>query len=266
MSMFLDDVNIGGQLKVGTGIVPACGESLSKVNGSMYCEGPAVFGGQLEFLSPYATVCIGGYANSDNSPISSLTGIVPGILLPGGNHSPYSLGVSGNTALLGELDVGKNGFIGQNLIAQGHVISNNGGHILAAKKNFDIPHPTKEGWRLRHTCPEGPSNDVYIRGQVLNKKEIILPTYWKELVDWTTITVNLTPIGAHQNVIVKRVDEEKVYLQAQGGMPIHCYYHIYAERADGERLIPEYEGETPADYPGNNDEYSVSGYHYDKRG
>ena len=72
---------------------------------------------------------------------------------PGGNHSPYSLGVSGNTALLGELDVGKNGFIGQNLIAQGHVISNNGGHILAAKKNFDIPHPTKEGWRLRHTCP-----------------------------------------------------------------------------------------------------------------
>ena len=33
-----------------------------------------------------------------------------------------------------------------------------------------------------------------------------------------------------------------------------------------ERLIPEYEGETPADYPGNNDEYSVSGYHYDKRG
>ena len=264
--MFLDDVNIGGQLKVGTGIVPACGESLAKVNGSMYCEGPAVFGGQLEFPTPYATVCIGGYGNSDNSAVSKLTGIVPGVLLPGGNHSPYSLGVSGNTALLGELDVGKNGFIGQNLIAQGHVISNNGGHILAAKKNFDIPHPTKEGWRLRHTCPEGPSNDVYVRGQVLNKKEIILPTYWKELVDWTTITVNLTPIGAHQNVIVKRVDEEKVYLQAQGGMPIHCYYHIYAERADGERLIPEYEGETPDDYPGNNDEYSVSGYHYDKRG
>ena len=41
--------------------------------------------------------------------------------------------------------------------------------------------------------------------------------------------------------------------------------HIYGTRADGERLIPEYEGKTPADYPGNNDEYSVSGYHYDKR-
>ena len=48
-------------------------------------------------------------------------------------------------------------------------------------------------------------------------------------------------------------------------MPINCFYLIYGTRSDGERLIPEYEGETPADYPGNNDEYSVSGYHYDKR-
>ena len=154
---------------------------------------------------------------------------------------------------------------GGNVFAQGNVVSNCGGHILAAKKNFDIPHPTKEGYRLRHTCPEGPSNDVYFRGRVTNKTEIILPNYWKKLVDFTTITVNLTPIGAHQNVIVKRIDEEKVYLQSKGGMPINCFFHIYGTRADGERLIPEYEGKTPADYPGNNDEYSVSGYHYDKR-
>ena len=109
----------------------------------------------------------------------------------------------------------------------------------SCSKKTDIPHPTKEGYRLRHTCPEGPSNDVYFRGKVRNSNEILLPTYWKGLVDWTTITVNLTPIGAHQNVIVKRVDEEKVYLQSNGGIPINCYYHIFAERADGERLIPE---------------------------
>ena len=46
-------------------------------------------------------------------------------------------------------------------------------------------------------------------------------------------------------------------------MPIDCFYHIFAERKDGEKLIPEYQGETPSDYPGNNKEYSVSGYHYD---
>ena len=111
--------------------------------------------------------------------------------------------MSGPTAFLGVVDTNDDVFPGGNLIAQGHVMSNNGGHILAAKKNFDIPHPTRPGYRLRHTCPEGPSNDVYCRGKVVNKKEILLPTYWKGLVDWTTITVNLTPIGAHQNVIVK---------------------------------------------------------------
>ena len=154
---------------------------------------------------------------------------------------------------------------GTNIIAQGHVISNCGGHILAAKKNFDIPHPTREGYRLRHTCPEGPSNDVYCRGRVTNKKEILLPTYWEKLVDFTTITVNLTPVGAHQNVIVKRIDEKKVYLQSNGGIPIDCFYHIYGTRADGERLIPEYEGDTPEDYPGDNKQYSLAGYHYDRR-
>jgi hypothetical protein len=104
-----------------------------------------------------------------------------------------------------------------------------------------------------------------VRGKVLNRTEIELPKYWKKLVDFTTITVSLTPIGAHQDVIVKRIDEEKVYLQSRSGIPIHCFYHIFGTRADGERLIPEYEGESPADYPGNNNEYSVSGYHYDVR-
>ena len=263
--MNLDEVITGGQLRVGVGIVPAIGEGALKVNGGSYIEGPAVFGGAQEFATPYATVCIGAYGNSDDSPISSLAGITPGILLPGGNHSPYSLAVSGPSAFLGIVDTETDIFGGRHLITQGDVMSNNGGHILAAKKNFDIPHPTKPGYRLRHTCPEGPSNDVYVRGKVRNTNEILLPTYWKGLVDWTTITVNLTPIGAHQNVIVKRVDEDKVYLQSNGGIPINCYYHIYGERSDGERLIPEYEGESPSDYPGNNDEYSVSGYHYDKR-
>ena len=77
------------------------------------------------------------------------------------------------------------------------------------KKNFDIPHPSKEGYRLRHTCPEAPYNDVYIRGKVKNTDEIKLPDYWKDFVDKSSITVNLTPIGAHQNVIVKRVEPDR---------------------------------------------------------
>ena len=127
-----------------------------------------------------------------------------------------------------------------------------------SKKNFDIPHPTKEGWRLRHTCPEGPSNDVYFRGKVKNKNYIELPQYWKEFVDLDSITVSLTEIGAHQDVIVKRIDEDKIHLQARGGMPINCHYMIFGERLDGEKLIPEDRGLTSDDYPGDNSEYNIN--------
>jgi hypothetical protein len=150
----------------------------------------------------------------------------------------------------------------RNITAQGEVKSQCGRHILSAKKNFDIPHPTKEGWRLTHTCVEGPEASVYIRGRVKNKTEISLPEYWKNLVDINTITVNLTPIGSHQDVIIKRWDDQKVYLQAKGGMPIDCFYYIMAERKDTEKLIPEYPGSIE-DYPGDNSQRSIAGYHYD---
>ena len=254
MSFNLDDAVVGGQLKVGTGIAPAVGEGPVKVNGSAMIEGPVVIGNPTTFPYPYGALNVGPLTNSD-----APTPLIPGGFCYGPPSNPFSLAVSGPAGFLGNVETNADIIVGRHLAAQGDVISNCGGHILAAKKNFDIPHPTKEGWRLRHTCPEGPSNDVYCRGRVTNKTEIILPTYWKELVDWTTITVNLTPIGAHQNVIVKRIDEEKVYLQAHGGMPINCFFHIFAERQDCERNIAEYEGESPADYPGDNSEYLQSG-------
>ena len=87
---------------------------------------------------------------------------------------------------------------------------------------------------------------------------IYLPEYWEKLVDRASITVSLTPIGAHQNVIVKRVESTKIHLQAQGGMPINCFYHVFGERIDGEKLIVEYEGNSIDDYPGDNSIYSIN--------
>ena len=156
-----------------------------------------------------------------------------------------------NTALTGSGNISISGTVSASEVTAG-------GITLTSRKAFDIPHPTKEGYRLRHICVEGPESAVYFRGRVTNKKEIILPDYWKKLVDWTTITVNLTPVGSHQSVIVKRFDEEKIYLQSNGGIPIDCFFHVYAERADGERLIAEYEGETFEDYPGDNSQYTCN--------
>ena len=247
-----DDTATGGQQCVGAGLPIALGLGATKIRGSSFVEGPQIVGSATTWPFVGATLMVAPLTNGD-----SPKPIIPGALCSGVNN-PYSLGVMGPSAFLGMVDTNFNVNVGMHLIAQGHVVSNCGGHILAAKKNFDIKHPTLDGYRLRHTCPEAPQNDVYIRGKVLNKKEIELPGYWKGLVDTESITVSLTPIGAHQNVIVKRVDEDKVYLQAQGGMPINCYYHIFGERTDGEKLIPEYEGLTSDDYPGDNSEYNIN--------
>ena len=127
------------------------------------------------------------------------------------------------------------------------------------KKEFDIPHPTKNGWRLRHVCIEGPTADVYVRGKLKGSNVIELPEYWKNLVDPETITVNLTPIAAHQELFVDKIEwGTRILIKNNSGSTINCYYTVYGERADTGKNIPEYEG-TYDDYPGDNREYTSSG-------
>jgi hypothetical protein len=148
--------------------------------------------------------------------------------------------------------------------ATGEVTSNGGAHRLSNKKNFDIPHPNKPGWRLRHTCLEGPANDVYYRGRLTDNNVIELPSYWQGFVDPESITVSLTQIGSSQDLIVEKIEwGSKIIIKSGTASNIDCYYLIHGTRMDGEKLIVEYEGESPADYPGDNSEYSVAGYHYD---
>ena len=63
--MNFDDINVGGQVKVGTGIVPAIKEGDEKINGSMYAEGPVVFGNQTTFKNQDATLMISRIVNDD---------------------------------------------------------------------------------------------------------------------------------------------------------------------------------------------------------
>ena len=253
MSFLLDDAAFGGQLMVGAGQPIALGLGpKKKIRGSAFIEGPAQIGKGGAYLKREATLMIGQTENVDcESPKRSLF-VKGNVKIEGDDRTDAALVVEGDVKVDGDIKVEGD------VKAEGDVKSNGGSHVLSSKKNFDIPHPTKEGWRLRHTCPEGTSNDVYVRGRVKNKTEIELPLYWKELVDIQSITINLTPIGAHQDVIIKRWDENKIYLQAKGGMPIDCFYHVYGTRTDGEDLIVEYQGLTPNDYPGDNSEYNIN--------
>ena len=120
------------------------------------------------------------------------------------------------------------------------------GNLTAVSKAFDIPHPNPEkkerGMRLKHGNLEGPEHGVYIRGRQLNDKEIELPEYWRDLVDPDSITVQLTSVGSHQNLYVKEIKDNVVYI-GNGNLfsnKIDCYYFIQAERKDIEKITVEY--------------------------
>ena len=242
MTMNFDDVQVGGQLMVGTGAPPAVGQGYRRINGSLYAEGPVLFGDQSTYGRPSqgsATLMLAPMTNTDE-------------------HCPHptdSLGVSGKLPVVLEAKGGC--LIDGDLYVTGSVDCLSAGRLAARHavadslpKKFDIPHPSKgEGHRLAHACIEGAEVAIYHRGRLRNEKEIFLPSYWKDLVHIDSITVQLQPIGAHQDIIIKRWDDEKIYLQAKGGMPIDCFYHVYAERKDINPLTVEYKGETWEDYP-----------------
>jgi len=102
-----------------------------------------------------------------------------------------------------------------------------------------IQHPTNQGYSLNYENLCGPENAVFYRGRITGKTEINLPNYWSELVDERTISVHITPIGAHQDIIIKRVGQNRVWLQSKSGIPIHCYYLVIGERRDVPKLVPE---------------------------
>ena len=253
MALSFDEIwCYNGQLIVSAPLITptALGVGLGKIKHSVYIQGPLQVGKAGSYGSADATVMIG-----PNGTVSTAD----------------SLFIKGNKTQEGDtLHVGDKVHNGNlrtsNLIScTGQGCAWTGSTInVQGWKGFDIKHPSKEGHRLRHICLEGPEGAIYYRGRT-SKNTIALPPYWKDLVDVSTITVSLTPIGAHQDLIVKRWDDEFIYLQNNGALPINAFFHVFAARADGERLIPEYEGDTPEDYPGDNTQYSIAGYHYDRR-
>ena len=243
--MKFGNITIGKQLFVGWGLPKALGLGEKQIRGAGYVEGPLQVGKDTDYESVEATLMVGAESNTDSE-----------------THPDNAIKAKGDVEIVGNTEQTGNIHLGGNLDADGRVTSDTGSHVLSNKKDlpFDMPHPNKEGWRLRHVCIEGPEIAVYTRGRVCNGKNVIdLPDYWRGLVDYESITIQLTALHSHQNVIVKRISpiEGKVYLQSQGGMPVDCFYHIIAKRLDDD-LVVEYEGNSHEDYPNGNDGYSFN--------
>ena len=256
MALSFDEIWVyGGQLVVAKPLTnpKALGEGLSKIDWSAYIQGSLQVGAVDDFgegdYPGTATVMV-GRTDTKETPLSINTrgnvriegdgGTANGLWVTGG-ASVDALYVQGDAFFSGAVDCGNKGKLASRFAAAD-----------ASPKPFDLKHPSKEGWRLRYACIEGPEVGVYFRGRLRNQTQIALPYYWKDLVNVQSISVQIQPIRAHQDIIVKRWDDEFIYVQANGGLPIDCFYHVYAERKDINPLIVEYEGETWEEYPDPN--------------
>ena len=112
------------------------------------------------------------------------------------------------------------------------------GSFGATTKSFIINHPTKEGKKLQYGSLEGPENGVYVRGRS-QQNMIELPEYWSELVDETSITVNLTPVGMSVVPRVKEIANNQVEVFSIEDGDLDYYYVVFAERKDVEKLEVE---------------------------
>ena len=242
--------------------------------GLLTCPGISIFGGKLPNDVPTAAVSI-GTPMALSAPFSFEVFGVSNFV-----GDTFQLGLyqcDGNSTFNGTHTVNATSTTNANKTVNGTFTVNGNSNLNGTTrsrfrgsinsqgwKGFDIEHPTKKNHRLRYVCLEGPEGGVYHRGILKDSEFIELPDYWKDLVDTKTITVHLTPIATYQ-YLYYTVAKNRIIVKNHSNLPTHCSYIVYGERKDGERLIPEYEGNSPEDYPGKNDQYSIAGYHYDRR-
>jgi hypothetical protein len=219
--MKVPDLFVGKRLFVGSGKPEILGRGPLEARGSAYVEGPQITGTPLEFttVNPFelGATMAGQNANMEMKP-----------------YPFYAFIAKTYARIKSFLKVDKL-LISENIRSKLIITE----VLLAKVKNFSIPHPQKKGYNLVYSCLEGPEIGVYHRGRLRGTDEIILPEVWRDLVDEMSITVSLTPIGAQQNIIVRGVQDNKIILGSQSGIPIDCYYHVFAERNDVPKLKTE---------------------------
>ena len=204
-----------------------------KKTGVLSCSGISIFG-DCSSISGKAAVTIGPPDSDSKLPFTD---------------SLYVLGNTGqigNTLQYGDIDLRGNQKVSGNLTIGGTMragFATWSSSIVATSKLFDIKHPSKTNHRLAHASLEGPEIGVYYRGRLKGSNKITLPEYWKDLVHKDSITVDITPIGHDQNIFVKEFDNEKIIIEVNS-LHIDCFYHVYGERKDVDKLKVEYKGDT----------------------
>ena len=111
------------------------------------------------------------------------------------------------------------------------------GGLAADYKSFiiDHPDPAKPGKQLAYASSETPEHNVFVRGKA-QSKIIELPDHWPYLVHEDSISVQLTPIGEHQELYVESIKDNKILINNNKENKINCFYLVHAERKDIGKL------------------------------
>ena len=219
--MKVPDFYVGKRFFVGLGKPEILGRGKKEVRGSAFVQGPEIIGDPKQFEDPepyeLGSTMFGQTGNKEMKPTPF-----------------YAFLVKTYARIMSYLKVDI--LLTVQTIKSKIIYSE---VIMAKTKNFVIDHPTEKNKKLVYACLEGPENSVYVRGHLRNNNVIELPPVWEGLVDERSITVSLTPVGSHQDIIVKRIGQNKIHLQSKAGFPIDCFYHVFAERKDVPKLITE---------------------------
>ncbi len=196
----------------------------------LYVNGPSYYTDTVNF------------AAGTNSVISWTTGYSDGTTLIVRGPDAGSMILQPNNSYTG-IFISSTGNVGIGTTTPGYKLdvtgtANVNGAFTAVTKSFKIKHQREEGKSLIYGVLEGPEHAVYARGKLTNSNTIILPEEWEWLVDMDSVTVQLTPIGSHQKLYVKSIDNLTVTVGNENifSSNINCYYIVHAIRKDVEPL------------------------------
>ena len=128
---------------------------------------------------------------------------------------------------------------GTNSPSASYTVTVSGG-LAADYKSFiiDHPDPAKPDKDLAYGSSETDEHNVFVRGRVQGKV-IDLPDYWPYLIHEESITVQLTPIGEHQELYVESIKDNRILINNKKQNKINCFYLVHAERKDIGKLEVE---------------------------
>jgi hypothetical protein len=163
---------------------------------------PATGGNAIDFY-----VCDGTSGNSLSSGVIHNLTLESGRVGIGKTNPSAKLDVNGNTIITGSLT----------LSGSGHYVTGNvdiDGTLSATAKSFDIPHPTKDGMRLRYGSLESPYHGIRLTGDcsVVNGECLIyLPDYVSSLCKQEGSNVQVTNKKHGKVLWVEEINVEENY-------------------------------------------------------